>query len=237
MRHLLTLNGKSMRDFALVISGEDSWKKPTPDVERLSIPGRNGDLVFSNHRYENVEIKYHAGITKDFDQNFTALSNYLLSLTGYQRLEDSYHPDVYRMALLESALVPETTAKNKEGQFDLIFSCKPQMFLKSGEQKVVLTGNGSIYNPTMFESKPLLRIYGTGLVGIGGETITITAADGYTDIDCDIEEAYKDTAAINCNGNIELSSDDFPVLVPGINQITLASGITKIEIVPRWWKI
>ncbi len=237
MKHLLTLNGRSMRDFALIISGEDSWKKPTPDVERLSIPGRNGDLVFSNHRYENVEIKYHAGITKDFDQNFTALSNFLLSLTGYQRLEDSYHPDVYRMALLESALTPETTAKNREGQVDLVFSCKPQMFLKSGEQTTTFTKAGSIYNPTMFDSKPLLRIYGTGQVGIGEETVVITTADGYTDIDCDIEEAYKDTAAINCNGNIELSSDDFPVLSPGANKITMTSGITKIEIIPRWWKI
>ncbi len=237
MNHIFTLKGKNMRDFALTISGEDTWKKPKADVERLSIPGRNGDLVFSNRRYENVEIVYHCGITKDFDRNFSALAEYLLSLSGYQRMEDSYHPDVYRMALLESEISPEMTVRNRAGQFDLRFSCKPQMYLKTGEQKTTLTSSGSLFNPTRFASKPLLRIYGTGQLGIGEESIKITKANSYTDIDCDLEEAYKDTAAVNCNDNIELSGDDFPALQPGKNGIRLGSGISKVEVVPRWWRI
>ena len=41
--------------------------------------------------------------------------------------------------------------------------------------------------------------------------------------------------ANNCNSMISLTSGDFPELVPGDNGITLGKGITKIELIPRWW--
>ena len=48
-------------------------------------------------------------------------------------------------------------------------------------------------------------------------------------------DAYKGT--ISKNGNVELSDYNFPVLVPGTNTITLGTGITKVEITPRWWQL
>ena len=88
-------------------------------------------------------------------------------------------------------------------------------------------------NHTLFEAKPLLRVYGTGQFGVGGSTITITSTYGYTDIDCDLMDAYRDGS--NCNGNIRLDSGSFPVLKPGVNGVSLGSGITRIDITPRWW--
>ena len=86
----------------------------------------------------------------------------------------------------------------------------------------------------MFEAKPLLRVYGTGSVGIGSETLTITSANQYTDIDCDLQDAFKGTT--NCNGNIRLSSGSFPVLKPGYTGVTL-SGVSRVEIIPRWFSV
>ena len=48
------------------------------------------------------------------------------------------------------------------------------------------------------------------------------------------EQAYKDTLATDCNANIVLTNGKFPSLKNGANQITI-SGLTKLEITPRWW--
>lgn len=233
--HLLTFNGKTSREFGVVISGQDTWQKASPDVERVSIPGRNGDLLLTNRRYENVEIRYPCGITRNFDVRYTGFLNHLMSEVGYHRLEDSYHPEVFRMAAFDSVTEPEMTAFNREGTFAISFSCKPQMYLKTGELRQEI-GNGSVlYNPTNQEARPLIRVYGTGQVMIGDHAIRITEAQMYTDIDCELQDAYKET--INCNPYIELDDDDFPVLKPGRTTIRWSGGVYRVEITPRWWKL
>ena len=231
--HIFLYNGKKSQDFNLVLSGEDTWKKSMPDVERKQIPGRNGDLLLSNHRYNNVEITYHVGIKRDFDTNFTAFMNFLLKEPGYHRLEDSYHPDYYRMAVLDKEVSPQMNTLNHSGIFDLTFSCMPQQYLKSGERLQVLTGSGTVFNPTMYDAKPLLRIYGQGRLTIGNEQVVVTENDSFIDLDCELEDAFRDT--VNMNQYLELSSGDFPVLLPGNTSINFGSGITRVELIPRWW--
>ena len=231
--HIFLYNGRSSQDFGLILSGEDTWKKSMPDVERMQIPGRNGDLILSNHRYSNVEVTYHVGIKRNFDRNFTSFMNFLLKEPGYHRLEDSYHPDYYRMAVLDKEISPKLAYQNYSGSFDLTFSCMPQQYLKSGERLQVLTGSGTVFNPTIYDAKPLLRIYGRGRLTVGDEQVTVTENDSFIDLDCELEDAFRDT--VNLNGCIELSSGDFPVLKPGSTSITFGSGITTVELIPRWW--
>ena len=121
----------------------------------------------------------------------------------------------------------------KDSKQALTFSCKPQQYLKSGERRQILTGSGTVYNPTLFDARPLLRIYGTGQVIIGDVTVTVTECDEYTDIDCELEDAYKDS--VNKNGCLILSGGEFPVLQPGTTGIIFGAGVTKIELIPRWW--
>ena len=231
--HRFIYNGRSSADFNLVLSGEDTWKKPMPDVERMEIPGRNGDLILSNNRYGNVPVTYHVGIKRNFDQNFTAFMNFLLKEAGYHRLEDSYHPEYYRMAVLDKEVSPQMGFQNYSGSFDLSFSCMPQQYLKSGERLQTLTGSGTVFNPTMYDARPLLRIYGAGRLLIGDDQVTITENDSYIDLDCELEDAFRDTE--NLNSCLELESNDFPVLPPGNTSITFGTGITKVELIPRWW--
>ena len=102
MRHEFIYNGMNSRDYGLKISGEDTWTRPQPDVKRISVPGRNGDLIQLGNRYQNLDITYHCGIVKDLRTNFDAFNARLLSEPGYHRLEDSYHPEYYRLAVFES---------------------------------------------------------------------------------------------------------------------------------------
>lgn len=231
----LIFNGKSTKDFGVWISGSGTWGAPERDVEHIEVPGRNGDLTIDNKRFKNLTVTYPAFIPNGFAEKFDSFRAFLVSSPGYHRLEDVYHPDEYRMAEYYEAVEPEVGTLNRSGTFDLSFNCKPQRFLKSGERTRSFTANGTIHNPTLFEAKPLLRVYGTGSFGIGNQTVVISIASVYTDIDCDIKDAFK--GATNCNGNIQLASGDFPVLAPGNNGVTMTGGITQIDIIPRWFTV
>lgn len=227
-----TYNGENSAEYGVFISGEATFVTPQRKTEKISVAGRNGDLIMTDDEFENIEIRYPAFIREHLGERLENFASMLASVNGYVRLEDTYHPEYYRMAHYTEGFNPKTSPYNKAGSFDIKFDCMPQKFLKDGERKTTFEANDILKNPTRFKSKPLLRIYGTGNLIIQGQTITINNADGYTDIDCEIMEAYKGTT--NCNGNVSLPDNIF--LFAGNNQLTL-SGITKVEITPRWWTI
>lgn len=235
MRNYLIFNGKDLRDFGVYISGQGTFSAPARSYNVIPIAGRNGDLVTSEKRLENLSVTYRAFIYASFDTNLRNLRNFLLSSVGYKQLSDSYHTDEYRMALYDDSFEPEVLSKNDAGEFNLTFNCKPQRWLTVGTTVTTLNASGSIINPTEFDSQPLLRVYGDGILGINSQSITISSSDVYTDIDCEMMDAYKGTA--NKNHTITLSDYNFPVLTAGTNSISLGTGITKVEITPRWWRV
>ena len=237
MMHYLTYGGRSTLEFGINISGEATFNAPERNVESQEVPGRNGNLLFDLRSFKNIAVSYPAFITNDMPRKIRDFYNYCASLKGYQRLEDTYHPYEYRMArFITGSAVESVGYMNRSGKFNIEFDCKPQRFLKSGEDVVTFTANGKLLNRTQFDAKPLLRIYGSGAgtVGIGSETITISAINSYVDIDCEIMDAYK--GAVNCNANVSFTND---IVLPGGKEsgISKTGSITKVEITPRWWII
>lgn len=228
----LMFSGRSSEDFKAHISGSGTFISPTRDVESISVPGRNGDLHVDNGRFTNVPIIYPAFITEDFEKNYSAFKAFLCAQIGYKILADSYHPDHYRRAMFNGGISPEMSTLNRAGSFELSFDCDPRLFLKSGDKVITINATGQIYNRTQFASKPIIRAYGTGTLTVGDTSIEIISADEYTDIDCELQEAYK--GATNCNSNIVLENGVFPELTPGLNEITY-SGI--LDIIPKWWTV
>lgn len=234
MRNILMIDGKPTSDFGVFISGVGTYNAPERDTTAVSVPGRNGDLLIDNGRFHNIEITYPCYIVKEFADKFNAFKNYLLSRNGYFKIEDSYDAEHYRKAFHNSGLTPSVQLLHRVGAFEITFNCNPQRFLKDGDNTLILTSDGMMFNPTYFDAKPLIRAYGTGSFTINDITVTITSANEYTDIDCEIMDAFK--GSVNCNGNIETTDNKFPVLTSGENTISM-TGITQLEITPRWWEI
>lgn len=233
MRNYFTLNGVDSRDFGVYISGQGTFNASGRAYNIVPIPGRNGDLVGPEKRLLNGTLTYPAFIYANFKTQIEAFRNFLLSLVGYQDLIDSYHPGEIRKVIFEGPFETDVESKNDAGKFDIAFNCKPQRYLASGQTVTTLTADGSITNPTRFDAQPLLRVYGVGVLGIGSQQITITQADVYTDIDCEMMDAFKGTT--NCNAFVQFTDHNFPVFAPGVTNISLGTGITKVEITPRWW--
>ena len=231
----LVFAGRHLKEFGVVaVDSIDSWDKPQRKVTKIAIPGRSGDLLIDEGAYENVTVPYRCTILNNFKVNYLNLMSYMAAQCGYQRLEFSGDPNVYRMARLQTEVKPEPSPLIRHGSFTLTFDCKPQRWLKEGEKWITLTSDATINNPTSQIAKPIIRIYGTGSVQIGNKTITVnTAGTEYIDFDCDLMDAYE--SAFNRNSNITVDFTELG-LDPGSNGITL-HGVTSVDIYPRWFEV
>lgn len=133
MMHSFVFGGINSVDFNVFISGGGTFSAPERSVELVSVPGRNGDLIIDGGKWNNIAVTYPAFIPDHFERNIEAFRAAISRLTGYQRLEDTYHPDEYRMAMLSAGIDPAVRQLNRSGSFNLVLNCKPQRFLKAGE--------------------------------------------------------------------------------------------------------
>lgn len=239
MRNYLILDGTDSRTFGLYINGAGTFSAPAREVSTLQIPGRNGDLIVKADRLQNYDLTYSSFIYRSFDANIAALRAFLLSKTTYFRLEDTYHPDEYRMAFYRGPFTPSVTQRLNAAKFDLVFNVKPQRFLKSGETEITIYSQEVLTNPTRFTARPLIRFSGSGTITIGSTTVTITNNSRDIYIDCDTMDCY-DYYGSSRNSNVSISGTDFPKLVPGRTQVTYTTEQATQPlptIKPRWWTV
>lgn len=235
MRNYITYGGKNLKDFGVYISGSGTFNAPERDRKTVAIPGRNGDLTLDNGRYKNITVKYPAGIVDNFSANMESLREYLLSFPGYARLEDTYHPEEYRMARYSGGVSVKPVNTLIAGQFDLAFDCMPQRYLKNGEDYITMASGSKLLNPTLMRALPIIEVFATettAWVQIGDNKVSV-ARQGTTYIDCEMQEAYDGT--INCNSYITLNNGKFPFLDAGENTVTFADCVVDIK--PRWWRL
>lgn len=241
-----TFDGINSLDKGVYITGEAVYNAPERVVEMIEIPGKNGALAIDQGRFTNIEVTYPAGAyarsQEDFAEKIREIRNILASRYTYKRIEDEYNPDEYRLGLYKSGLDVAAVAYQIAGEFKITFDCKPQRFLKSGEEPQTFTNSDSITNPTDFASRPLLVVTGAGQLVIGSHVIEISNGSGANQviyIDCESQEAWEFVggAMVARNDYIQIAGREFPTLEAGENIITLGSGITKVEITPRWWRI
>ena len=231
MEHFFVFNGESSADFGVWISGGGTYNAPARDVTVQSVPGRNGVVTFDNGRYENITLTYPAFISQRFAPRIEAFRAFLTSQIGYHRLEDSYHPDEYRLAVYKSGLAVNTSPRNIAGTFNIVFDCKPQRFLKEGESFKPVASGAALFNPTRFDALPLIVCTGNGSITVNGTEMEISGNTGQIYIDCDTQNAYL--GATNKNGKI---TQNFPKLSPGENEVTY-TDLTDVQICPRWWTL
>lgn len=229
--NIIVFNNKNLADYGCYVASGNVGDSPERVVDVVEVPGKNGTLTIDGGRFRNVTLTYLCFIETEIEKNIRDLRSFLLSQSGYCRLEDDRNMDEFRLARYTNGFSIDKWDR-RGGAFELVFDCDPRRFLKSGEQKITIESATTIKNPTMFKSKPLIRAYGTGSFALGDYTITISSADVYTDIDLETMNAYKNST--NCNANVSIP--DNAGLDGGSINIVM-SGITKLEIVPRWWQI
>lgn len=231
-------NGKSSLEFGIRIENYPDVSFPERVYESYQVPGRSGDLVFDTGAYKNVTQAYDCWYRLQGMTSYGMLryiARWLLAPTGYQVLEDTYFPNIFRRAVYAGP-ADISSFFAKYGRLRLEFDCMPQKWLKSGQSAIEVQAGAQLEN----EGEPALPLIqltgsGSGELSVGSSIIQISSIpeDGMY-IDSETQNAYSGTT--NCNGLITVSNE-FPVLENGINNITYSGGITAVQVTPRWWTL
>ena len=232
----IIFDGYNFEDYGVVVSGSGTWNMPERLTQKDNVYGRHGALITDAGMFDNIEIPYPAWIARDFAEKYEAFSRMMaLHTDKYYRLEDSYHPDYYRQARVVPGIIPKPGTLNRSGEFTVAFDCKPQKWLRSGEEVLEISERLELFNMTGYEAKPLIVIP-------SGASVTITDEDGNaasletanfgleTTYDADIEESIVGRSYVNEYvtqvGTISLK--------PGKNIITCTA---PIKLTPRFYVI
>ncbi len=236
-----TFNGHSSEELGVRIQSKNTYSSGKRDLSLVSIPGRDGDLVNSNGRYANSTVSYTCFIpAKTIAELSTKVRNVKKWLFAdcdqYHELTDTYYPTFTRMAIFNSKLDIKDEL-SVVGIFTATFSCKPFRYLISALDIAEIESGATLYNPFPFESKPSMRITGSGNVVLtisnseGTKVYRFNSVDGYVECDSELMNCFKGTVLKNSY----FVADDFPKLAYGENVISWTGSVTRVDIAPRWW--
>lgn len=241
------LGTTTLSGLGVFVSGAGSYNAAAYDFTQYAIPGRNGDLIIPNGRYQNIQITYPAFIPNALPQKIQDVRNWLRAFSGYSRISDTYDPDHYRMGFPVDVL-EVSPVRNQGANFQIVFECMPQRFLSTGNTWITInrtagSSDRRITNPTPFVALPAIQITNpTSSTTITfanemGTTYTMSATAAYTGtvtIDSDTMNIYSGSTNLNY-----LFSGDFPKLeATGIGYATVSmTGVNSIRVQPRWWEL
>ena len=228
-------NDKSSEDFNIKIKTINNLSSPQRSIEKILVPGRNGELILDNGNFENFILTiecYLNCLSEDKNVISKEIKRWLQSDFSYKKLILSNDTEFYYEAYCDTKLDFEYISSNFES-FLISFSCKPYK-KEINENVITITESTNIYNNYM-PSNPLIKVVGSGdvTVSINNQELILKGLEDEIEVDCEIMNAYK-----KINGDIVLLNNkmysDFPILESGENQISFEGNISKIEIIPRW---
>ena len=228
-------DNKNSKDFNIKIKSINNLSSPQRSIEKVSVLGRNGELIIDNGNFENfiLTIECYLNCSSE-DKNVISkeIKRWLQSDFSYKKLILSNDTEFYYEAYCDTKLDFEYVSSNFEN-FLISFSCKP--FKKKMNDDVITITESIVINNPYLVSNPLIKVVGSGdvTVSINNQELILKGLEDEIEVDCDLMNAYK-----KINGDIVLLNNkmysDFPVLESGENQISFEGNVSKIEITPRW---
>lgn len=246
-------NGESSLSHGLTIEAFPARRKAKRRVDRITVPGRQGELLIDHGTYECVDITYKCWFKGGFEEA-NALADWLEGAKGYVSLADSYDygsgllaalaPD-FRLAAFVGGLDIENLG-NRYGRCDITFRAMPQIFYGAKNRYVAGTNvprDGYLQRvwtqaaAQKYPSLPLIRAQFDQSV-----SLTVRNADGTTyalqltteqdgsdiTIDCDTQSVYLTADGTNASAIVGRITD-FPRFRPGINTVTALHKVTGTE--------
>lgn len=115
--------------------------------------------------------------------------------------------------------------------FEAELCCEPFTYLETGLKQLTLSASGTISNPGLLASDPVITVFGTGelKLKINDIALIVCAPSGQLTID-----SPRLTAHVAGKTQTDGISGFFPQLSPGANHIELGTGISRIEVKGNW---
>lgn len=211
----------------LLISELPPITKPKMRAQETTIDGVDGSII-EELGYETYNKTLQIGLTRDFD-----MDGVIKYFTGEGNITFSNEPDKYYKAKIIEQIDYERLLKFRTATIK--FKVQPFKY-KLNEETTVLTESGIVINSGLEESKPIIKITGTGTVEVMINDMAVfiyTFPEDETEvvIDGEKQDAYLGNVLKNRN-----MTGEFPVFSVGENTISWNGEVTSITIDPksRW---
>lgn len=218
---------QSISDLGFEINGYPKIPSPVQRVERVTVDGRDGELIIKKG-YSNIVYKIELNALEDSVVNplFRELKSILRKAETIQLSNDK---EIY-YKVLNAEFGDMENELEVYGLFEVSFELSPHAYYTAEDAKTVTT-TLTFDNLGFDEALPEMTVFGSGTCkfSVNGAEITVNGVSEYVTIDSQIEECYKGPVSMN-----SMMIGTFPKLVEGKNTVKVISGITKIEIKPRW---
>jgi phage-related protein len=161
-----------------------------------------------------------------------------IGLGGWHELRDDLDKYHYRVAYVTGSS-ELTDAMGKLGRTNITFHCRPERFMVVGSRFAECASGDDLENPTIFESRPVIKVEGSGqgVITVGLDhriEISDIPVTGMT-IDSQLMDCYGINQS-NLNSLVSMS-DGYPTLGKGISKVTYTGGVTNVEVKPNWWTL
>jgi phage-related protein len=206
--------------------------KPTLRVETIKIPGKHGEVTLSGVPTYEARIMECKCAVSGVDKISTAAA----WLTGRGDLILGNDSDyAYEAQIVDEINFQKILRGHDNRRFTIPFLCQPLKKKATTEADIEKTvSGGTINNIGHVQSRPKIKIEGTGdiTLTIGTATITvITGLSGSIVLDSDAGIA---TDALNTVNMSALVSGDWPEIPVGVVAVSWTGTVTKVTITPRW---
>ena len=161
---VIFFNGVSSEELGIVVEHPPNYEIAKRRYETIQVPGRNSDIIIDNNCFDNVDRTYDIAIGQeggDFTVFASRMADWLSSGSGYCRLEDTYEPEYYKMAVMSDP-GEVINVLQQAGRTTVTFNRRPERFLKMGERYVTVNNGSVLTNPTKYTAKPIIEVSGSG---------------------------------------------------------------------------
>lgn len=155
----LYINGVGTGTYGIYISSDSYLSAPSIEYTEYQVPGRNGNLVNSSGRLNNIIRKFDCYIPNSAQANMDSFKKLLYGTIGYMRISSDYEPDTYQLGYLAEELVAEPFLSDDvlTVTFTIYFSCQPQKYYLTNTDTTVTRTAASYQGYVLPRSHPWMK--------------------------------------------------------------------------------
>ncbi|CRH60375.1 Phage-related protein [Chlamydia trachomatis] len=199
----------------------------TRTVDDIEVEGRAGTLTrFTGWEDTEIELELAVPIRDGLHQYRKAAHE----LTGASTIALTAEPGVYRK--VKHCEVSELRRElSGWGFFTARLTCQPFSYLSEGLKPVTMSESGTITNPGLLDADPIITVTGMGMLSL---TVNKTVHQVNSPVGSVTLDSARLVAHVSGRVQADALTETFPTFKPGVNRITLGTGISQVLIVPNW---
>lgn len=215
-------NNTSSEDRGIIVNKIPPISKAERSFEEITVPGRNGNLYIDNKCYNS--LTYEITCTLMPGSNIRTIARWL---NGSGKLTISTELDKFYNVIVKNQIDFEQVYRVCN-EFVVVFDVEPIAYSIQEKELVISKETKFIIKESTYDIKPYIKINGNGNITltVNNKSIILSDVEQYIELDCELEEVYKDNE--NCNNKAEC--EEFPMLLPGSNHISWVGNVSSIQI-------